>query len=82
MGPSHACDYVDVFMSELDKKLMSKCPVLLLLSLVPSHLQEQYRYLDWSRFRDDGFALLLDSEILHISYTDHVTNEEVCAKIQ
>ena len=62
MGPSHACDYVDVFMSELDKKLMSKCPVLLLLSLVPRHLQEQYRYLDWSRFRDDGFALLLDSE--------------------
>ena len=62
MGPSHACDYVDVFMSELDKKLVSTCPVPLLSSLVPHHLQEQYRYLDWSRFRDDGFALLLDSE--------------------
>ncbi|WP_419629348.1 hypothetical protein, partial [Thiolapillus sp.] len=62
MGPSHACDYVDIFMSELDKKLVSTCPVPLLSSLVPHHLQEQYRYLDWSRFRDDGFALLLDSE--------------------
>ena len=62
MGPSHACDYVDVFMSELDKKLVSTCPVPLLSSLVPHHLLEQYRYLDWSRFRDDGFALLLDSE--------------------
>uniref|UniRef100_UPI003AF6EDD9 GIY-YIG nuclease family protein n=1 Tax=Thiolapillus sp. TaxID=2017437 RepID=UPI003AF6EDD9 len=54
--------FVVYFMSELDKKLVSTCPVPLLSSLVPHHLQEQYRYLDWSRFRDDGFALLLDSE--------------------
>ena len=62
IGPNHACDYVDVFMSELDKKLVSTCPVPLLSSLVLRHLQEQYRYLDWSRSRDDGFALLQDSE--------------------
>ena len=66
MGPSHACDYVDVFMSELDKKLVSTCPVPLLSSLVPRHLQEQYRYLDWLQFGDDGFALLLDSEHIQL----------------
>ena len=26
MGPSHACDYVDCFMSELDKKTCGKMP--------------------------------------------------------
>ena len=64
MGPNHACDYVDVFVSELDRKLVSTCLVPLLSSLLPRHLQEQYRYRDWSRFRDDGFAILLDSEHL------------------
>ena len=43
---------------------MSTCPVPLLSSLLPRHLQEQYRYLDWWRFRDDGFAILLDREHL------------------
>ena len=41
MGPSHAYDYVDVFMSELDRKLVSTCPVPLLSSLLAHHLQEQ-----------------------------------------
>ena len=58
---SHVCVYV-VFMSELDKKLVSKCPVPLLTSLVPRHFQ--YRYLDWSQFRDDGFTVLVDSEYI------------------
>ena len=69
MGPNHACNYVDVFMSELDRKLVSTCPVPLLSSLLPCHLQEQYRYLDWWRFRDDGFAILLDSKHLQ-PFTD------------
>ena len=69
MGPNHACDYVDMFLSELDRKLVSTCPVPLLSSLLPHHLQEQYRYLDWSWFRDDGFAILLDSEHLQ-PFTD------------
>ena len=54
--------FVVYFMSELDRKLVSTCRVPLLSSLAPHHLQELYRYLDWSRFRDDVFALLLDSE--------------------
>ena len=41
MGPNHACDYVDVFMSELDRKLVSTRPVPLLSSLLAHHLQEQ-----------------------------------------
>ena len=69
MGPNHACDYVDVLMSELDRKLVSTSPVPQLSPLLPCHLQEQYRYLDWSRFRDDGFAILLDSEHLQ-PFTD------------
>ena len=69
MGPNHACDYVDVFMSEKDRKLVSTCPVPLLSSLLPHHLQEQYRYLDWSRFGDDGFAILLDTKHLQ-PFTD------------
>ena len=101
MGPNHACDYVAVFVSELDWKLMSTCPVPLLLSLLPRLLQGQYRYLDWSRgqyrypdwsgrqyrypdwsrgqyryldcsrFRDDGFAILLNSEHLQ-TFTDYL----------
>ena len=27
IGPSHSCDYVEVYMSELDRKLVSTCPV-------------------------------------------------------
>ena len=62
-------NYVDVFMSELDRKLVSTCPVPLLSSLLPRHLQEQYRSLDWLRFCDDGFAILLDTEHLQ-PFTD------------
>ena len=58
MGPNHACDYVDVFMSELDEKLVLNCPVPLLSSLLPDSLKATYRNLDWSRFRDDGFTIL------------------------
>ena len=49
MGPNHACDYVDVFVSELDRQLMS-CPVPLLSSLLPRLLQGQYT--SWTGRRD------------------------------
>lgn len=62
MGPCHACDYVDIFMGELDEQLVSYCPVPLLSSRVPPQSQEELLYLDWSRFRDDGFTILPDSE--------------------
>ena len=59
MGPSHACDYVDVFMSELDKTVVNSSPVPLITSTLPPEIQEQYTPLNWSRFRDDGFTILL-----------------------
>ena len=54
MGPCHACDYVDVFMNQIDKKLVEESPV----PLVSSLNQNIDKHLDWSRFRDDGFAIL------------------------
>jgi len=69
MGPNHACNYVDVFMSELDRKLMSTCPVPLPSSLLPCHLQKQYRYLDWSRFQTANTSN--HSQTIHRPFTDH-----------
>ena len=60
MGPAHSCDYVDVFMGELDVKLVDSSPVPLISSLLPVEAQQEARSLDWSRFRDDGITLLLD----------------------
>ena len=58
MGPSHACDYVDIFMNEIDEKLVNSCPVPLISSLKPDIDSS----LNWSRFRDDGFTILPDSD--------------------
>ena len=67
MGPAHSCDYVDVFMGKLDKELVDHCPVPLLTSLLPPAVRdrEEYRALDWNRFRDDGLIILLDEA--HVS---------------
>ena len=54
MGPSHACDYVDIFMHEIDVKLVDSCPIPLVSSLKPNIDPR----LDWSRFRDDGFTII------------------------
>ena len=62
MGPCHLCDYVDVFMAELDDRLVTSCPVPLLSSSLPPTMCDQFRYLDWSRFRDDGFTVLMDTK--------------------
>ena len=41
MGPCHACDYVDVFMGELDKQLVNESPIPLLTSnLSPAKRQD------------------------------------------
>ena len=61
MGPSHACDYVDIFMSQLDEKLTTTTSARLLTSLLPPESRDRYRHLDWSRFRDDGLAILPDA---------------------
>ena len=60
MGPSHSCDYVDVFMGELDKKLTQTIRIPMLSSL--STLQDQDKTLDWNRYRDDGFAILTNEK--------------------
>jgi len=64
MGPSQACDYVDIFMGVLDKKLVDTTPVPLLSSLATENMREELRELDWTRFRDDGFIILPDSRHL------------------
>lgn len=61
MGPAHAPTYVDVFMGELDKKLVESCPVPLLSSLSNGKRVKQEN-LDWSRYRDDGFTVLPNHE--------------------
>ena len=61
MGPCHACDYVDVVMAEIDEKLIKFAPVPLLSSLSRKPVPNELIYLDWSRFRDDGFAILPDN---------------------
>ena len=78
MGPNHTCDYVDVFMPELDRKLVSTCPVPLLSLLLLHHLQEQYRYLDWSWFYDDGFVILLESEHLLSNHSQAASSRFTC----
>ena len=62
MGPPHSCDYVDVdvYMGQLDHRLVESSPVPLLSSLLPKDQREAYRQLDWSRYRDDGITVLLD----------------------
>ena len=58
MGPSHACDYVDIFMNEIDTKLVNSCPIPLISSL-KSDIDPR---LNWSRFRDDGFTIIPDGD--------------------
>lgn len=75
MGPCHACDYVDIFMGELDQKLVNESPVPLVSSLVPKQMSEiqQTKHLDWNRFRDDGFAILPDSADVE-AFEHHLQN--------
>jgi hypothetical protein len=60
MGPSHACDFVDIFMGEIDERIVNGSPVPLVSSLAPPQVQEKLKYLDWSRFRDDAITILPD----------------------
>jgi hypothetical protein len=60
MGPAHSCDYVDIYMGELDEKLVKKCPVPLLTSLLTGRDETEFKSWNWSRFRDDGITILLD----------------------
>ena len=61
MGPCHACDYVDIFMGELDRELVPYCPVTLLPSRALPRCKKELMYLDWSRFRDNGITTLPNS---------------------
>ena len=66
MGPSHACDYVYVFMGKLDEQLVNDCPI----DLITTDNADD-RYLAWSRFRDDGFAILPNEESID-TFKDHL----------
>ena len=73
MGLCHACDYVDIFMGELDRELVSHCPVPLLSSRAPPRCKEELMYLAWSRFRVDGITILPKAE--HVSvFEQHLQN--------
>ena len=59
MGPCHAPDYVDVFMGVLDDKLVDTSPVDLVGSNRDNpNNDNDLKSLGWSRFRDDGFAII------------------------
>ena len=67
MGPSHAPDYVDIFMNVLDNKLVNDCPISLITSLKP----ELDINLNWSRFRDDGFTIIPEINDIGL-FEDHL----------
>ena len=72
LGPCHACDYVDIFMHTIDKKLVETSPVPLLSSLrTAASSPDEPRTLDWSRFRDDGITLLLHENDLPL-FQEHL----------
>lgn len=73
MGPCHACDYVDVFMGVLDEKTVNESPVQLLTSLMPQGSAPLDKNLSWSRYRDDGFTILLQESDLPV-FTNHLQN--------
>ena len=58
MGPCHAPDYVDVFMGELDNKLVQNSPI----QLLENDSEDESC---WSRFRDDGFTVIPNEEDVH-----------------
>ena len=53
MGPCHSCDYVDIFMGELDEKL------------VDTMEKENIQHTDFRIFRDDAWDILILS-LIHI----------------
>ena len=82
MGPCHACDYVDIFMGELDRELVSHCPVLLLSSRAPPRCKEEHMYLDCSRFGDDSITILPNAEYVfafeqHLQWLRTVRNRRL-----
>eukprot|EP00745_Piridium_sociabile_P020923 TRINITY_DN32272_c0_g1_i5.p1 TRINITY_DN32272_c0_g1~~TRINITY_DN32272_c0_g1_i5.p1 ORF type:complete len:867 (+),score=134.27 TRINITY_DN32272_c0_g1_i5:352-2601(+) len=71
MGPCHACDFVDVYMGNLDIKLTKECPVPLLSSLAEPEQRDGLMQLDWSRYRDDGITVLPNKEDIG-SFSQHL----------
>lgn len=70
MGPSHACDYVDVCMGKVDHDIVAESPVPLPSTLQPV-TSRQNTSLDWSRFRDDGITFLLHEDHV-LPFTRHL----------
>ena len=60
-GPCHACEYVDIFMGNMDDHIVENSPVPLLSSLLTANQKTENLDLDFTRYRDDGINILLDS---------------------
>ena len=60
-GPCHACEYVDIFMGNMDDHIVENSPVPLLSSLLTANQKTVNSDLDFTRYRDDGINILLDS---------------------
>ena len=50
MGPCHSCDYVDVFVDELDRHLVDALD------------QHEIEHTQWTIFRDDGWDVLINAD--------------------
>ena len=61
-GPCHACEYVDIFMGNMDDHIVEHSPVPLLSTLLPANQKTENSDLDFTRYRDDGINLLLDPD--------------------
>ena len=70
MGPPHAPTYVDIFMGCLDEKLVKESPIPLLSSIKTQKDKNKKKdivnWVNWSRYRDDGFIILPDEKFIPI----------------
>ena len=73
MGPCHSCDFVDIYMGELDNLLTKNCPVPLLSSITPHNIHKDLSNLNWSRYRDDGITILPNLHDVD-NFTSHLQN--------
>ena len=62
MGPSHSCDYADIFVNELDEALIQKMD------------EEGIEHTEWTIFRDDGWDILNNADDDIDQFTEALQN--------
>ena len=62
MGPCHSCDYVDIFMNELDVDLVQKLA------------DDNVEHTAWKIFRDDSWDILLKADEDLPKFIEHLKN--------